>query len=199
MAVVNNNYKEEQKNKVLASALECFATKGYEAATIDDIVNHSGISKGSIYKLFKSKEEIYIQLMYKNTDDMFDEIRAILSKSTTALVQLKSLFTEYLSRELNLNSFLVQFETQLYSSRREEMMKLIEERRLTKINIISEVLREGIQNGELKKEIDVDIFSEMFWSFVDGAVTHKFLYPDYKYLELIEGQKEMFIKRISKD
>ncbi|HYK74570.1 MAG TPA: TetR/AcrR family transcriptional regulator, partial [Pseudoneobacillus sp.] len=182
MAVLSNDYKEEQKNKVLASALECFATKGYEAATIDDIVNHSGISKGSIYKLFKSKEEIYIQLMYRNTDEMYAEIRVILAKNTSALDKLISVFTEYLDRELNpfiLNSFLVQFETQLFASRKEDMMKIVEEIRLTRINIISDVLREGIQNGEFKKEIDVDVFSELFWSFVDGAVTHKYLFPGY--------------------
>jgi AcrR family transcriptional regulator len=199
MATGNNEYKEEQRNKVLASALECFSSKGYDTATIDDIVNHSGISKGSIYKLFKSKEEIYIQLMHQNTDQMFRDISAILAQYTTALDKLTSLFTEYLNRELDsnaLNSYLVQFETQLFSTRRDDLMRILEERRITRLNIISNVLREGIQSGEFKKEIDVDVFSEMFWSFIDGAVTHKFLFTDYPYLEIMDGQKENFIKRI---
>ncbi len=46
------------KNKVLASAGEVFAQKGYDAATMQDIMEKSGLSKGAIYHHFKSKEEI---------------------------------------------------------------------------------------------------------------------------------------------
>ncbi|MBY0122804.1 TetR/AcrR family transcriptional regulator [Bacillus sp. S/N-304-OC-R1] len=199
MTFEKENYKEIQRNKVLAGALECFSSKGYVAATINDIVDHSGISKGSIYKLFKSKEEIYVQLMYQNTDEVLHDIQTILAKYTTYLDKISSLFTEYLSKDLNsnlLNSFLVQSEFELFSSRREDIMKLLEERRALKINMIADVMLEGIENGEFKKEIDAELYSELFWSFVDGAVTHKLLFPNYPYDEIIKGQREIFIKKL---
>ncbi len=46
------------KNKILAAAGEVFAQKGYDAATMQDIMEKSGLSKGAIYHHFKSKEEI---------------------------------------------------------------------------------------------------------------------------------------------
>lgn len=202
MTFEKENYKEEQRNKILAGALECFSSKGYVAATINDIVNHSGISKGSIYKLFKSKEEIYVQLMYQNTDEVLQDIQTLIAKYTTALEKLTSLFTEYLSRDLNsylLNSFLVQSEFELYSSRREDIMKLLEERRSLKITIISDVLHEGIKNGEFKEETNAELYAELFWSFVDGVITHKLLFPDYPYGELIKGQKEIYIRKLLKN
>ncbi|WP_449623187.1 TetR/AcrR family transcriptional regulator [Robertmurraya sp. Marseille-Q9965] len=112
MSMLKKEHKQEQKNKVLNSALACFSSKGYEAATIDDIVTHSEISKGTIYKLFKSKEEIYIELIHKNTDEFIEAIRTILAKYTTAKGKLSALFNEYLKRKFDtysLNSFLLFF------------------------------------------------------------------------------------------
>lgn len=201
MVVLKEDHKEEQRNKVLAGALECFYSKGYDAATIDDIVKQSGVSKGSIYKLFKSKEEIYIQVIERNTNDLMDEIRTILGNHSTAQEKITSLFTEYLSKNFGPHSlkwFLVQSEFELFSSRREDMMKLLAEIRLSKLELISNVIIEGIQNGEFKKEIDVALYSNIFWSFVDGAFTHKIHFPDYPYLNLIKGQKDIFLQKLFK-
>ncbi len=45
-------------SKILAAAGEVFAQKGYDAATMQDIMEKCGLSKGAIYHHFKSKEEI---------------------------------------------------------------------------------------------------------------------------------------------
>lgn len=57
------------KNKILAAAGEVFSQKGYDAATMQDIMEKSGLSKGAIYHHFKSKEEI----MQALGDQMFFE------------------------------------------------------------------------------------------------------------------------------
>lgn len=46
------------KNNILNAASEVFAQKGYDAATMQDITEKCGLSKGAIYHHFKSKEEI---------------------------------------------------------------------------------------------------------------------------------------------
>lgn len=46
------------KEKILSAAGEVFAQKGFDAATMQDITEKSGLSKGAIYHHFKSKEEI---------------------------------------------------------------------------------------------------------------------------------------------
>ncbi|MDE7194693.1 MAG: TetR/AcrR family transcriptional regulator [Oscillospiraceae bacterium] len=46
------------KNNILNAAGEVFAQKGYDVATMQDIMEKCGLSKGAIYHHFKSKEEI---------------------------------------------------------------------------------------------------------------------------------------------
>lgn len=55
------NQKEKSlatRNKILETAGLLFSQKGFEAATMQDIMKESRLSKGSIYYYFKSKEEI---------------------------------------------------------------------------------------------------------------------------------------------
>ncbi len=46
----------ERRLALLLSATELFLDKGYEAVSLDDIVNHAGGSKASIYKYFGNKD-----------------------------------------------------------------------------------------------------------------------------------------------
>ena len=76
------------KQKIMVYALELFCAKGYSETTIRDISSAVGISAGSIYGHFSSKEEI-IQYMLSDyaerTHDMFCrlDIEPILRKNPT--------------------------------------------------------------------------------------------------------------------
>lgn len=56
--------KEEKteltKERIMNAAILEFGTKGYEGASVNNICNDNGISKGLIYHNFKSKDEIYL-------------------------------------------------------------------------------------------------------------------------------------------
>ncbi|WP_391205292.1 TetR/AcrR family transcriptional regulator [Psychrobacillus sp. L4] len=49
----------KKKRNVIDKAYELFIEKGYHATSIQDILNHSGISKGSFYNYFSSKSELF--------------------------------------------------------------------------------------------------------------------------------------------
>lgn len=65
------------KKKILNAAGEVFAQKGFDAATMQDIMEKCGLSKGAIYHHFKSKEEIMQALgdrmFFENNP--FEEVR----------------------------------------------------------------------------------------------------------------------------
>src|ERR1700756_2199725 len=51
--------KEERAPEILDAALSCFAEKGFAACRMDDIARRAGISKGTIYLYFESKEAVF--------------------------------------------------------------------------------------------------------------------------------------------
>jgi AcrR family transcriptional regulator len=55
--------KEDKSAKILASALEILAKKGYENTTINDIADNAKISRGLLHYYFKDKEDLAAQAM----------------------------------------------------------------------------------------------------------------------------------------
>jgi AcrR family transcriptional regulator len=55
--------KEQRRRKILVAALDEFFESGFEAARTDDIAARAGVSKGTVYLYFDSKEAIFAALM----------------------------------------------------------------------------------------------------------------------------------------
>lgn len=51
-----------KRDRIVTAALEEFATSGFAAASTNRIVENAGISKGSLFKYFGSKEELYLYI-----------------------------------------------------------------------------------------------------------------------------------------
>ena len=51
------------ENTVIAQAAESFARLGYEACSIDDLLLATGLQRGSLYKAFGSKRNIFEQVL----------------------------------------------------------------------------------------------------------------------------------------
>ena len=63
--IVSDQHREERKNLILQAAKEVFINKGFNATTIQDIIDHSGVSRGGVYTYFKNTEDIFIELLKK--------------------------------------------------------------------------------------------------------------------------------------
>ena len=65
-----NKYPEETVKKILDTALQLFAEKGYEQTTVLDIVNNlGGLTRGAFYHHFKSKEEVLDAIFQRDFHD----------------------------------------------------------------------------------------------------------------------------------
>jgi AcrR family transcriptional regulator len=63
--------RHEKKHLIMDSALELFASIGYESTTISQIAIKAGISKGLLYNYFKSKEELIEDVLNHGIDKVF--------------------------------------------------------------------------------------------------------------------------------
>lgn len=57
------NLPDEKREKILDAAIEEFAERGYQAASISKMVAAAGIAKGSFYQYFADKEDLYRYLL----------------------------------------------------------------------------------------------------------------------------------------
>ncbi len=57
---------QESRRRILESAREIFFRDGFEAANLDDVALRAGLAKGTIYRHFESKAEIYVGVLAEN-------------------------------------------------------------------------------------------------------------------------------------
>ncbi|WP_350278932.1 helix-turn-helix domain-containing protein [Kribbella sp. HUAS MG21] len=74
-AVVNQELRERSRERILTAALEVFAAKGYEAASISEITAAAGVSRGLVSYYFATKEQLAAELL----DRWLDGITGILT------------------------------------------------------------------------------------------------------------------------
>jgi AcrR family transcriptional regulator len=68
----------ERRKQIMDAALTCFTRKGYTNTTMDDIVAESGLSKGALYWYFKSKDDLFTEMVGSVFEDFGLEAMAEL-------------------------------------------------------------------------------------------------------------------------
>ena len=69
--------KDTKKKEIISSALYLFATQGYKATSIDDIMNNVGSAHSLFYHYFSSKEELFKLLLENIMEEMAKELSNI--------------------------------------------------------------------------------------------------------------------------
>lgn len=136
------------KNKIYKIAIELMDKKGYENIKIEDICKKAGVSVGSFYNCFKSKNDILIEI-YKRGDDYFlNEVANNLSSEhfIDKIVEYFGYYAKY-NIEVGIDTM-----KQLYNSNN----KLF----ITKGRYMQSLLQDIIQQGQEKNEVSKDMSSE---------------------------------------
>jgi AcrR family transcriptional regulator len=91
MAKFTDTQKEGRRQEILAAALRCFARNGFHSTVIADIVREAGVSQGTFYLYFKTKDDVIAAL----ADDRGQSdamINAIAGAEADPVVALAILF-----------------------------------------------------------------------------------------------------------
>lgn len=82
--------KEARAPEILDAALACFSERGFAATRMEDIARRAGISKGTIYLYFDSKESVFKALAQRVVGSRVSEIAQLIERfegSTTDLLR----------------------------------------------------------------------------------------------------------------
>jgi AcrR family transcriptional regulator len=77
---VRQRRKEARPAELLAAALDLFVERGFAATKLDDVAARAGVSKGTLYLYFSSKEELFKAVIQQGILPLLDQGEEILEQ-----------------------------------------------------------------------------------------------------------------------
>jgi AcrR family transcriptional regulator len=168
--------REERREQILQAALGCFSAKGYHAATMDDLVEASGLSKGSLYWHFKSKQEVFLALFDAFCAELFAAWDADAEGGLEGLDLLLHQGQTAMERLSSQRAFLLAWgEFLTHPIARERMASIYRESRRR----IAAVLRGAVEAGQVR-DLPVEGVAVALTAAVEGTLLQLMVDPEFE-------------------
>src|SRR5688572_8916664 len=80
--------KSDVKDKILEAAFGLFCLRGIKSVSMDDIAQHLGVSKKTIYKWFENKDEVVFASTQRYLQQMEQNCECIIRTTDNAIHEL---------------------------------------------------------------------------------------------------------------
>jgi AcrR family transcriptional regulator len=179
-------FRQREAN-ILVAALELFSEHGEDRVTVEMIADHVGIGKGTIYKHFRSKSEIYLRLMLDYERDLADLFQS--PKISEDKEALSRAYFEFRMQDPGKYLLFSRLEDKLTKSSSEpEMLEELHRFRARNLESLTDLIKSRIDENKLE---DVPSYFHYcaHWALVHGAAA---LYQSPFFQEVIQDKDEFF-------
>jgi AcrR family transcriptional regulator len=165
-----NDVSEERKSQILNAAMETFSELGFHKARMSDIAETSGLSKGSLYWYFDSKDSIILNLLEKFFEPELKDLRALLTDNRSAEDRLE-IYVDRVSIDM---VTMVKWMPLIHdfialAFRKEQVRKAISRYYQRHLEILLSLIQQGIDAGEFQAENAMEA-SIAIGSIMEGTV-----------------------------
>lgn len=142
------------REEIIAAAAKVFQTKGYHAASVQDIADAVGILKGSLYHHFESKEELLYLIVKEPRARLYQTVADIVADDAPAGDKLRRAILAHLEAFEKHYPYLF-----VYLREREEMKRRFRGVPKEYERYWQQILREGVKSGAFRADLDVHVVS----------------------------------------
>lgn len=168
---VTQGYIDDKKRQILRGAADVFQSKGFSAATMQDIVDACGISRGGLYLFFNSTEEIFMALMSGNAGGGEDAEAPPATPGQSAVEALRAFLDAQCATMLDIRNTLLPsaYEFFIRMKDRPDVRALLAMRRNAAIGELDGMLQNGAARGEFNAEAAHGL-AGFIVSFLEGLI-----------------------------
>ncbi len=155
-----------QKEYIIEQATEMFRQLGIKAVRMDDIAQHLGVSKRTLYELFEDKMNLLRLCMYNYYEERQERLNQRLNERANVIEKILTAFDLFLvngDTEQRMQTNLRRFYPALY----EEISTTMQRRNFERLK---GAIEKGIAEGLLDPTIDVDVSVSMLCWSLSGVV-----------------------------
>lgn len=175
MPKVTLEHEQQQREKILQAAAACFYRRGYHRATIQDVCEEAGLSKGGLYTYFQSKEDLLAAVVEHSFMEGLDEAIAAAGVGKTAMEKLDLVAATMLVRLTGSepdpsHSPQLLLEIWAEASKNPQLNAQCAAGYERWRSFLAALLREGIASGQIKPDVDPDRLAAILVAMYDGLM-----------------------------
>ncbi|MGE7981514.1 TetR/AcrR family transcriptional regulator [Solibacillus sp. NPDC093137] len=186
------------RGRILKESIDLFDKKGFSKTSIQDIIDTIGVTKGTFYYYFKSKQELLMDIHLNYIKELLAEQEVILNDEyLSSIVKINKLI-HLIIKNIKVHGKSARVFHREFRHLDDKQLKLINDyRKEFRINL-EKLFDEGIEKGEFREDLrsDIVIFGILGmvnrsynWYNPDGEVTEE---------ELVSTYMEMILNGINK-
>jgi len=146
------NVTDERTSQIINAAEDVFTKKGFDEARMDDIAEETGLSKGTLYNYFKSKDDLIIAILdriFQREFKVFESIDLANMSATDAIWS----FAETTSKDVKMMMRLlpITYEFMGLAFRNKLVQKAFKTYFNRFMDILVPIIQHGIDSGEFRQ------------------------------------------------
>ena len=190
--------KAETRASLLAAAEDVFGRRGFQAASVDEVAEAAGFTKGAVYAHFESKEDLFLAMLDERFAGRIDEIRAVLADDHEPTEQAREAgegFMAYLDADPRWAPIF--FEFWAHAVRNPEVAgKLVVRYRALRAAVADAIGRRAEEVG-LEPPLPLEDIAAMTFAMGNGAALEHMLEPERVPAEIYGRMLEIFFRGLA--
>ncbi|GAA6767557.1 TetR/AcrR family transcriptional regulator [Flavobacterium sp. CGRL1] len=163
--------KEFNEDQVLDKAIEIFWHKGYNGTSAQDLVNHLGLSRSSLYDTFGDKQKLFARALKKYHDENYIKIKEILETATNIKETLSVIFklavVESLEDRITKGCFMVNSAVEL-AMHDADIAKIVNDNRKIMEEVFYTAVKKGQELGQISPKQEARSLARFIFNNYSG-------------------------------
>jgi AcrR family transcriptional regulator len=184
----------ELKDRIIQEASTLFLNKGIKSMTMSDIANELGISKRTLYEVFRDKDELLETCVRAHLEKADHEMETLAANSENVIDTLMRIYEKHLWEVKNVHRSVLHDLKKYHSS----IYKKIECKQKEGIYTFMPLFNKGMEQGLIRKDVNFEILIWLLKAQFKALMDDEFIPTDkYSINEFIRAIILNFIRGIS--
>ena len=167
----------ELKERIVEEASRLFFQNGIKSMTMSDIASYLGISKRTLYEVFKDKEELLEVCIEKSTMRANEDVKKLIRESENVIDALMRLYAKHLNDTHKLNKS-VMHDLRKYHPR---LYRDIEYKQKRESYAFIPLFEKGVEQGFLRNDVNFEILVWLLKAQFKMVIIEDDFIPENKY------------------
>lgn len=184
----------ELKDRIIKEASLLFFNNGIKSMTMSDIANELGISKRTLYEVFRDKEELLEKCVNAHMEKTDEEINELVNNSEDVIDTLMRIYAKHLNNMRNVHKTITHDLRKYHAN----IYKKIECKQKEDTHVFMPLMKKGVDQGLIRDDINFEILIWLLKSQFKALMDGDFIPTDkYSINEFIRAIILNFIRGIA--